>query len=510
MTQSPHLTYDHDLDLLLENLETGQRPHLARSHQVFVNRDVHMDQIDAIGFDMDYTLALYRQEALDALSVEKTLERLVKVKNYAPSILSIKPNPSFAIRGLVIDKEEGNILKIDADRRVVKAFHGFKEVAQVDRHGYTRATLRSTKGRYHLIDTLFALPEAFLYAALIDHFEEQHGGLPVSYLQLFDDIRACIDLAHRDNSLKDAIMADLDGYIHRDPNLAATLHRLRSAGKRLFLMTNSRWRYTECVMRHLLDNQLDDYPSWRHYFDAIITAATKPTFFTGRRPFLKLDDQGIIVGQATDTLERGVFYQGGNLADFERLTGWGTERVLYVGDHIYGDILKSKKTSSWRSCMLVQEMAAELRHAHDIQPQLTRSHELEAELHRVNQQLHYEHHTLQRLNIALEEHNTTPLPQNTLKTLQNAIPTTRHRRDNLTRRRKEIVRVLLELDRTIEAHFNPYWGQIFKASNEHSIFASQVSLYADLYTSAVSNFLAYSPIQYFRAPKPLMPHELAL
>ncbi|MDX1639834.1 MAG: 5'-nucleotidase domain-containing protein, partial [Balneolaceae bacterium] len=37
---------------------------------------------------------------------------------------------------------------------------------------------------------------------------------------------------------------------------------------------------------------------------------------------------------------------GGNLIDFERLTGWASDRVLYIGDHIYGDILKSKKTSS--------------------------------------------------------------------------------------------------------------------------------------------------------------------
>jgi len=31
--------------------------------------------------------------------------------------------------------------------------------------------------------------------------------------------------------------------------------------------------------------------------------------------------------------------------------------------------------------------------------------------------------------------------------------------------------------------------------------------YACVYTSRVSNFLAYSPVQYFRAPRALMPHE---
>ena len=33
--------------------------------------------------------------------------------------------------------------------------------------------------------------------------------------------------------------------------------------------------------------------------------------------------------------------------------------------------------------------------------------------------------------------------------------------------------------------------------------------YACLYTSRVSNFLHYSPMQYFRSPRDLMPHEQA-
>jgi 5'-nucleotidase len=31
--------------------------------------------------------------------------------------------------------------------------------------------------------------------------------------------------------------------------------------------------------------------------------------------------------------------------------------------------------------------------------------------------------------------------------------------------------------------------------------------YADLYTSRVSNFLYYSPMQVFRSPRATMPHE---
>jgi hypothetical protein len=54
---------------------------------------------------------------------------------------------------------------------------------------------------------------------------------------------------------------------------------------------------------------------------------------------------------------------------------------------------------------------------------------------------------------------------------------------------------------------NAYWGLVFKEGNENSRFGEQVEDYADLYTSRVSNFLYYSPMQVFRSPRAAMPHE---
>ena len=60
----------------------------------------------------------------------------------------------------------------------------------------------------------------------------------------------------------------------------------------------------------------------------------------------------------------------------------------------------------------------------------------------------------------------------------------------------------------IDRRFHPYWGSLLKEAAEKSSFGDQVEEYACLYTSRVSNFLAYSPLQYFRSPRDLMPHEL--
>jgi len=65
------------------------------------------------------------------------------------------------------------------------------------------------------------------------------------------------------------------------------------------------------------------------------------------------------------------------------------------------------------------------------------------------------------------------------------------------------------LERDVELGFNPFWGLMFKEGNENSRFGSQVEQYACLYTSRVSNFLYLSPMQYLRAQRDRMPHEMA-
>src|SRR5262249_61461401 len=59
-------------------------------------------------------------------------------------------------------------------------------------------------------------------------------------------------------------------------------------------------------------------------------------------------------------LLRGRIYECGNLYDLERMAGAGGDHVLYIGDHIYGDMLRSKKSSNWRTAMIIQELESEI------------------------------------------------------------------------------------------------------------------------------------------------------
>jgi hypothetical protein len=45
---------------------------------------------------------------------------------------------------------------------------------------------------------------------------------------------------------------------------------------------------------------------------------------------------------------------------FTELIGAKGKDVLYIGDHIFGDILKSKKIRGWRTFLIVPELVQEL------------------------------------------------------------------------------------------------------------------------------------------------------
>ena len=498
--------------------DAGPPPALVR--RVYVNRNLRLDQIDAVGFDMDYTLAIYHQPEMDRLSIEATIEKLL-ARGYPERLRTMPYRTDFAIRGLLIDKKHGNVLKMDRYRYVKKAYHGMRELTREERRAlYHTQRIRVGTPRYHWVDTLYALSEVCVFAAAVDALEKD--GLEVDYDKLFRDVRACIDLAHQDGTILDMVLSDLPRFVRRDPLLAETLHKLRSAGKRLFVLTNSRAAYTDRLMTYLLGEARPEYPSWRNYFDVIVTAAGKPRFFTEDAALLEVDEHGASTARAATQLERGRVYAGGNIAEFERLFATGGDRILYVGDHIYGDVLRAKKDSAWRTAMIVQEMAEELaahercgddlgRHASLEQSRDGLYDELRARQRRFKEwarQLE-ELDALQTSTTSAGELAAGPgLDGPTRAELEVARLREKRAIDRVRQRLRAIEVEIDELERRISVAFHPFWGSLFKSGPEVSIFGDQVEQYACLYTERVSNLLTYSPMHYFRSPRDRMPHEL--
>lgn len=487
---------------------------IPRPQRVYANRSLRLGDIELVGFDMDYTLALYDQPRVEELSIRATLDKLISDRGYPSEIRGLDYDPTLGIRGLVVDLQYGHVFKPDRYGAPGRVRHGRRllERAQVDElYGRERTSL--SQPRFAWIDTLFALPEAVMYVALVDFFDGVTGNKP-DYARLWRDIRECIDAAHRDDSIKGVIAADLPRYVRRDPGLAETLHRLRSAGKRLFLLTNSEWPYTDKVMRYLLDGVLPAYVGWRQYFDIAIVSAMKPGFFTGQAPFAEIDpDTGATRaasaaigngaatgnGAGTPPFVRGRVYGGGNLKDFEERARIRGGEVLFVGDHIYGDMLRPRKTSTWRTAMVLQELEHEVATHDRIAADLEHLERLERHLRHLDAEIVDKQNVL-RLLQKLEDGGDT----------EGLAAAKREAKELLDRLRADLRATMAEhtrLETDLDAAFNPVWGPLFREGREVSKFGEQVEEYAFLYTSRVSNLRFYPPNRHFRGPRDRMPHE---
>ena len=454
---------------------------------------MRLEDIDWVGFDMDYTLAVYHQHEMDRLSIEATIDKLIG-RGYPETLRAMEYRTDFPIRGLLVDRELGNVLKIDRYKYAKVAYHGMRMLTRDERRAaYHRRRLDPASERFHWVDTLYALPEVTVYAAAVELLDRELE--KPDYAMLFNDVRECIDASHQDGSILDRILEEPARYVWRDPKLGATLHQLRSSGKKLFLLTNSHPPYTDAMMRFLLEGESDapsrsKYSSWRKYFDIVGMAARKPRFFTHRDP-VQRHPLGLV---------------GGHIDALQELLDTTPDRVLYVGDHIYGDVLRAKKHTAWRTMMIIQEMNDELDAHQDVDVSLQRLDLLDEQRALLIDDLR----DLKRAHKELLKQNGHGSNGSNGSAVAAEAERARQRRaiDRLRARIKATEAEYELLEQSVSARFHPYWGSLFKAGPETSSFGHQVETYAGLYTSRVSNLLHYSPAHYFQSPRDRMPHEM--
>jgi HAD superfamily 5'-nucleotidase-like hydrolase len=498
-----------DLDPQIQSLlgEATTEIDVPRKNRVFCNRNLRMDSIEMIGFDMDYTLALYHQDRLEQLSIQLTLDKLCGKHGYPEAIRTLHYDPKWAIRGLVVDRQNGNVFKMDRHAYVGRCYHGFRELTNEERRStYRNEKVNLSADRYEWIDTLFGLPEAVMYTTIVDWADKQTG--TVDYDKLFGDIRTAIDEAHRDDTLKSVIKADVPAFIYKDPMLAEALHKFRSSGKKLFLLTNSLYDYTNVVMSYLLDGERKAYPSWRNYFDITIVGGAKPAFFNELRPFFPVDlatNQAITDGPEVKHLSRDKVYQGGNVIAFEQMTNVKGDHCLYIGDHIYGDILRLRKSHMWRTAMVLQELDREISVSDRLEAQIVDMDLLDRRHRHLQSEIDYQSLRLKKIQRLLDDAATAAPLRTRLEEERKA---GKESVETLRQRAHLMSDEIDSLEERIDRAYNIHWGSCIREGNESSRFGEQVNDYADLYTSRVSNFAPYSPLRYFRAPRRPMPHEI--
>jgi hypothetical protein len=220
-----------------------------------------------------------------------------------------------------------------------------------------------------------------------------------------------------------------------------------------------------------------------------------------------MERDGETLRPANFPLERGRIYEGGNLHELERALGVTGDQILYVGDHIYGDILRSKKESAWRTAMIIQELETEVSAHESCKEDFARTEQLEDARERLEDELRFYQNRFKELSRRIEQAQTKP---NGVSIAELDAERGRVKRalERVRGRLRQVDGELSLIERRIDQRFHPFWGSLLKEANEQSSFGAQVEEYACLYTSRVSNFLSYSPQPFFRSPRDEMAHEL--
>lgn len=503
------------------NGDPGKRPfahflpgerNVPPAQRIYVNRSLNMDSIRAIGFDMDHTLALYQREPFEQLTFDLAVERLIERHGYPASIREVRYDRDAIIRGLVVDKRAGNLLKMDLHGYIVEAMHGTRSLDREERQKqYRNRRINLASDRYQSFDTFFSMPEGSLFAALVDLVDsgKDPGMAKIRVSAIFDNVRSAVDSIHGDGSLKALIVADLKRFFVSDETLRPTLLRFRANGRKLFLLTNSEHYYTEAVMGHLLSRPDQD---WKELFDLVIVESGKPRFFADGKPEQLISE---VEGQAPCV-------SGGQARMIERRLGAAGDQILYFGDHTYGDILRSKKTVGWRTAMIIEELGREIRIRERRRPlvrELNDVVERLKDLARDRDELGAVVHLMVGLSAEGADQSVpewvSGFAGRELRDFSSLKPEGRQSR---LRGAKETLRgldFLIQqnesradlLRNQIRVSYNPNWGALFREDSQLSRFGRQVREFACIYTSSVANFLNYPGHHLFTASEERLPHE---
>jgi hypothetical protein len=224
--------------------------------------------------------------------------------------------------------------------------------------------------------------------------------------------------------------------------------------------------------------------TWHDLFEIVVTLAAKPKFFYEDQKFLVVNPEDGTMTNLNTKFGPGI-YQGGNAKKFTLDLGLNGDDILYIGDHIYGDILRLKKDCNWRTAMVIEELEDELDNNKLAEPT---NHEIEVLMHKKEP---LEDELTDMMTKKIEKHAS--VNEAAIEALQKGI--------------SEIDAMISQLIKKQHALYNSHWGQLMRSGNEESYFAYQLDRYACVYMTKIADLLELSPRTYFRAPRRPLSHE---
>ncbi|XVE98657.1 hypothetical protein REPUB_Repub03eG0125900 [Reevesia pubescens] len=329
---------------------------------IYVNKGIRLDLIQVYGFDYDFTLAHYSAN-LQSLIYDLAKEHMVNEFRYPEVCMSFKYDPSFPIRGLYYDKQNGCLLKLDFFGSIEPdgCFYGRRQLSEKEIeeiYGRRHIGRDQARGLVGLMD-FFCFSEACLIADIVQYFVDAKLEFDACYI--YEDVNRAIQHVHRSGLVHRGILSDPHQYLVKNGQLLSFLRMLKEKGKKLFLLTNSPYYFVDGGMQFMLQDSMGNRDSWRELFDVVIAKANKPEFYTSEHPFRCYDtEKDTLAFTKVDKFLPNKIYYHGSLKSFLQITKWNGPEVIYFGDHLFSD-LRGPSKAGWRTAAIIHELENEIR-----------------------------------------------------------------------------------------------------------------------------------------------------
>uniref|UniRef100_A0A8C9G0V6 5'-nucleotidase domain-containing protein 1 n=1 Tax=Pavo cristatus TaxID=9049 RepID=A0A8C9G0V6_PAVCR len=312
---------------------------------------------EVMGFDLDHTLCRYHLPQSATLIYDSFAQYLVTEKGYDKDLLTLNPESlDFCCKGLALDLEDGNFLKLAEDGTVLRASHGTRSMTSEEileiygrrewKHFGTNCSTPFSKYFYLLMEFLPLFQYESLKWLILD----------IKKYDFWKDVVAAIQHNYKISAFKEdcgtyfpEVKNHPEKYLQRCPNsVKKWLKQLKSAGKILLLITSSHSDYCRLLCEYILG------------FSQFSQIQEPALALTNSRQFCLVVPENDEEQEALLSLEKPGWYSQGNAIHLyellKKMTGKLDPKVVYFGDSMHSDIFPARHYSNWETVFILEEL----------------------------------------------------------------------------------------------------------------------------------------------------------
>ncbi|XP_059620842.1 5'-nucleotidase domain-containing protein 1 [Phlebotomus argentipes] len=338
-----------------------------------------LSDYDYVGFDLDNTVLRYNVREVVEMEYQVLAKYLVQQKGYTAKLLEpLDAAVDFLQKGLILDCERGNVLRISRTGIVLRASHGTRFLSDDEIVAYYGAERRWNLAEQFKEDILaiwngpvslklrnlldyFDMPVSLLFSRIVDAIDAERGGVQPHYTVWPDILQGLVHIYSREHfesgvsEYFNLLRAHPDKFLLKtSPGVIEWLRELKRT-KTTFLLTGSNSDFADFSAGYALGKQ------WRDLFDTVICFARKPAFFFDQsRPFINVSGYQECGPVPADQLRIGKLYTQGNARDLVEILKQkqpvDKPKVLYIGDNLIQDVFAPSTVCGWDAVAVSEEL----------------------------------------------------------------------------------------------------------------------------------------------------------